>query len=69
MKIEKDAVEITSGVMAGLTTGGPIAIRITNLDYDRWKDREIEPLTVPRPGHADLTGADQRDGEVHQDQR
>ena len=57
MRIEKDAVQITGGVMDGKTTGGPIAIRLPNLDYAKWRDREIEPLTVPRPGHADLTGA------------
>lgn len=57
MRIEKDAVQITAGVMDGKTTGGPIAIRLPNLDYAKWRDREIEPLTVPRPGHADLTGA------------
>jgi chorismate synthase len=57
MKIEKDVIELTSGVMDGQTTGGPIAIRINNLDYARWGDRDIPPLTVPRPGHADLTGA------------
>ncbi len=57
MKIEKDTLQITAGIMAGQTTGGPIAIRIPNLDYEKWSDREISPLTIPRPGHADLTGA------------
>lgn len=57
MRIEKDAVNITSGVMAGATTGGPIAIRLVNKDYEKWRQRDIPPLTVPRPGHADLTGA------------
>ena len=57
MKIEQDEIQITAGVMAGLTTGGPIALHLTNLDYAKWVEREIEPLTIPRPGHADLTGA------------
>jgi chorismate synthase len=57
MKIETDQAHITGGVLADRTTGGPIAITIANLDYDRWKDRDIEPMTIPRPGHADLTGA------------
>ena len=57
MRIEKDAVVITAGVMDGLTTGGPIALRIPNLDYVKWQDKEIPPMTIPRPGHADLTGA------------
>lgn len=57
MKLETDRARITGGVMAGHTTGGPIALTIDNLDYERWKDRDIEAMTIPRPGHADLTGA------------
>jgi len=57
MKIEKDAVEIAAGVMNGRTTGGPISFRIVNRDYAQWRDRDVKPMTVPRPGHADLTGA------------
>jgi chorismate synthase len=57
MKIEKDAARITAGYMNGQTTGGPIALTITNLDYAKWKERDIPPITTPRPGHADLTGA------------
>ncbi len=56
MKIEKDRVEISSGVARGQTTGGPIALRVENLDWPNWKDRDVPPFTVPRPGHADLTG-------------
>ena len=57
MKIEKDAAEIAAGVMAGQTTGGPLSFRIINQDYVKWQARAVEPMTVPRPGHADLTGA------------
>jgi chorismate synthase len=57
MKIERDHARITSGVMAGRTTGGPIAFTVENLDYAKWRDQDIEPMTIPRPGHADLTGA------------
>lgn len=57
MKIEQDAAQLTSGVMNGLTTGGPIAFRIPNKDYAKWQTKEISPFTIPRPGHADLTGA------------
>lgn len=57
MKIEKDAVQITAGFTNGTSTGGPLSIRIINLDYVKWKEKEIEAFTVPRPGHADLTGA------------
>ncbi len=57
MKIEKDAAQITAGIMAGLTTGAPIALRILNRDYRKWREREVPPMTIPRPGHADLTGS------------
>ncbi|MFQ5341018.1 MAG: chorismate synthase [Anaerolineae bacterium] len=57
MKIESDRVEFSGGVMNGLTTGGPIAMRIQNKDWANWAERDIPPMTVPRPGHADLTGA------------
>ena len=57
MKIESDRARITAGVMAGHTTGGPIAFVIENRDYANWRDRDVDPMTVPRPGHADLTGA------------
>ena len=57
MKIERDHARITAGVMDGKTTGGPIALVVENLDHAKWRDREIEPMTIPRPGHADLTGA------------
>ncbi len=56
MKIESDHARITSGVMAGRTTGAPISFVIENADFKNWQDREIKPMTVPRPGHADLTG-------------
>ncbi|HET6597273.1 MAG TPA: chorismate synthase [Anaerolineales bacterium] len=57
MKIEKDSVQILGGVMAGETTGAPIALLIQNADHVKWKGKAIEPMTAPRPGHADLTGA------------
>ena len=57
MKIEKDTVRILGGVMAGETTGGPIALLVENADHVKWKGKPIEPMTAPRPGHADLTGA------------
>jgi len=57
MKIEKDSVQILGGVMAGETTGAPIAMLVQNADHVKWKGKAIEPMTAPRPGHADLTGA------------
>lgn len=56
MKMESDHAEISSGVMDGLTIGSPLALRIENLNHERWLGKEIEPFTTPRPGHADLTG-------------
>lgn len=57
MKIENDRAQILSGVMAGVTTGAPIALLIENHDHAHWKGREVTAFTTPRPGHADLTGA------------
>ena len=57
MQIEKDKIKITAGLMNGMTTGAPIALHVDNRDFKSWKDRDIPPLTAPRPGHADLTGA------------
>jgi chorismate synthase len=57
MKIEKDSVQILGGLMIGETTGAPIALLVQNNDHIKWKGKAIEPMTTPRPGHADLTGA------------
>lgn len=54
MDIETDRAEILSGVMAGRTTGAPIALRIANRDFAAWQGREVPAYTVARPGHADL---------------
>jgi len=64
MKIEEDKAEIMGGVRYGLTTGSPIALFITNRDWQNWQEqlsvspveKEAEPVTYPRPGHADLAG-------------
>ena len=57
MKLESDNVRILSGVMAGQTTGAPLAMLIENQDHARWKGKAVDVFTTPRPGHADLTGA------------
>ncbi len=57
MQIERDRARITGGVMNGQTTGAPISILITNRDWHNWAEKDIAPMTTPRPGHADLTGA------------
>lgn len=64
MKIEQDKAEIISGVRHGLTIGSPISLLIWNRVWEGWQeimsvvsvDKEIQPLTSPRPGHADLAG-------------
>ena len=57
MKLERDTATILSGVMAGVTIGAPVAVQVQNLDHEKWKGKAIEPMTIPRPGHADLMGA------------
>ncbi len=56
MKLEQDEARILGGVMEGRTTGAPLALTIANLDHARWRGKAIAPFTIPRPGHADLTG-------------
>lgn len=56
MKIEKDSAQILSGVLAGETTGAPIAMLVENADHVNWKNKNVDPMTTLRPGHADLTG-------------
>jgi chorismate synthase len=66
MKIEKDSVKIYSGVRWGKTLGSPIGLMIRNKDWENWRDKmspdpmflnTADPVTRPRPGHADLPGA------------
>ncbi|HEX7363812.1 MAG TPA: chorismate synthase [Dehalococcoidia bacterium] len=64
MKIEHDKAEIISGVRHGVTIGSPISVLIWNKVWEDWRDemsvgpvsKKIEPVTTPRPGHADLAG-------------
>jgi chorismate synthase len=68
MAWEKDKAEITSGVRFGVTTGAPVALQIANRAHKKddanWPEvlakegsgDQVEPVTVPRPGHADLVG-------------
>lgn len=65
MKIEKDQVNILSGVRFGLSTGAPISIEIKNKDWTNWTEKMSvipienppEKITALRPGHADYAGA------------
>jgi chorismate synthase len=55
MQIERDEVKILGGVMAGLTTGAPLAFLIENRDHAKWRGKDVPAFSIPRPGHADLT--------------
>ncbi len=66
MKIESDRADITAGLRFRKTLGTPLALTIVNRDHSHWEDRmsptadepaDIQPVTKPRPGHADLPGA------------
>ena len=67
MRIERDQVEIMSGVRQGFTLGSPISFQIVNRDWDHWQEAmsvgpapagtHLRTVTRPRPGHADLAGA------------
>src|SRR6516164_2276480 len=68
MKIETDHARIVSGVRHSKTIGSPIAILIETKDWKNWTEAlpvedaegaedQKRPVTRPRPGHADLTGA------------
>jgi chorismate synthase len=70
MAIESDRADVISGVRAGQTIGGPIAMLIENRDWVNWQrtmytgpepapnatGANRAPVTKPRPGHADLAG-------------
>jgi chorismate synthase len=64
MKIETDKIEINSGIRLGKTLGSPISFNIINSDWENWTEimshteisKDVEKITIPRPGHADLTG-------------
>lgn len=56
MKLERDHGQIMGGVMAGKTTGAPLAVQIENLDHAKWRGKAVEAFTIPRPGHVDLAG-------------
>jgi len=65
MDIEKDRVNILSGIRNGITLGSPITLEIKNNDGVNWEKImsplpgagiEAKKITKPRPGHADLPG-------------
>lgn len=69
MAFEKDAPEFVAGVRFGKTMGSPVAMKLPNRAFSKDKDgwpevmapegsgEGVAPITIPRPGHADLVGA------------
>jgi chorismate synthase len=69
-RIETDAVEVLAGLRHGRTLGTPLALVVRNRDHENWRwgmspwppegepaGKGTKPVTLPRPGHADLPGA------------
>jgi len=69
-RIEQDTVEVLAGLRHGRTLGTPLALVVRNRDHDNWawgmspwppagepSGKGTKPVTLPRPGHADLAGA------------
>ncbi|HKC21399.1 MAG TPA: chorismate synthase [Gaiellaceae bacterium] len=69
-RIESDAVEVLAGLRHGRTLGTPLALVVRNRDHTNWAwgmspwppegepaGKGVRPVTLPRPGHADLAGA------------
>jgi chorismate synthase len=69
-RIEQDAVEVLAGLRHGRTLGTPLALVVRNRDHANWAwgmspwppeaeptGKGTKPVTLPRPGHADLAGA------------
>jgi len=71
MRLERDRVRILAGVRLGRTLGTPIALLVENEDHANWRPAmqpeppesgdAVPPLTIPRPGHADLAGVAKAD--------
>jgi chorismate synthase len=68
MQIERDRVEVRGGVRDGETIGSPLALWVENRDWESWRTvldpvavdphkAELRRIKSPRPGHADLAGA------------
>jgi chorismate synthase len=69
-QIERDEVEVLAGLRHGRTLGTPLALLVRNRDHENWSwgmspwvtesepsGKGTKPVTLPRPGHADLAGA------------
>jgi chorismate synthase len=69
-RIEQDRAEVLAGLRHGRTLGTPLALVVRNRDHENWAwgmspwppegepaGKGVKPVTLPRPGHADLAGA------------
>jgi chorismate synthase len=69
-QLERDEVEVLAGLRHGRTLGTPLALVVRNRDHENWawgmspwppegepEGKGTKPATLPRPGHADLAGA------------
>ncbi|TML47775.1 MAG: chorismate synthase [Actinobacteria bacterium] len=69
-QLEQDEVEVLAGLRQGRTLGTPLALVVRNRDHKNWawgmspwppagapEGKGTKPVTLPRPGHADLAGA------------
>jgi chorismate synthase len=69
-QLEQDTVEVLAGLRHGRTLGTPLALVVRNRDHENWAwgmspwppegqpaGKGTKPVTLPRPGHADLAGA------------
>jgi len=69
-QLEQDEVEVLAGLRHGWTLGTPLALVVRNRDHKNWawgmspwppegepEGKGTKPVTLPRPGHADLAGA------------
>jgi len=69
-QLEQDEVEVLAGLRHGRTLGTPLALVVRNRDHANWawgmspwppegepSGKGTKPVTLPRPGHADLAGA------------
>jgi len=68
-QIEQDELEVLAGLRQGKTLGTPLALVVRNRDHEHWtwgmspwppegepEGKGTKPVTLPRPGHADLAG-------------
>lgn len=65
-RIEKDEVDVLSGIRGGVTLGSPILLAVWNRDFNNWQEamdpweesrgERAKKIVQPRPSHADLVG-------------